>query len=241
MGKQRLRAAALFATAAVLASCSDAPRCPQALREATRLIVVTTDTMETAVAEIETFERQGREAPWRRRSQAQPAVVGRNGLGWGIEFRRHGEHGGPIKNEGDGRSPAGIYRIGVPFGFAPAPHKRYMELKRDEHVCVDELKSAHYGRIVARSEAGPETSGEEMAAIPVYKRGIVVDYPARAIEKSGSCIFVHIWEGEGIGTSGCVAAPEATVAALQDFADEGKTAIAILPAAARAKASICLP
>jgi L,D-peptidoglycan transpeptidase YkuD (ErfK/YbiS/YcfS/YnhG family) len=114
-------------------------------------------------------------------------------------------------------------------------------LASGEHYCVDDVRSPHYGRIVPRSVAGEGMSGEEMAAIDVYKRGIVIDYPPKRQSRAGSCVFVHIWEGEGIGTMGCVALVEARVAHLQKWAKADRTAIAILPQAALSRFKGCLP
>ena len=112
---------------------------------------------------------------------------------------------------------------------------------KDQHICVDDPASPHYNRIVSRAEAGPATRAEEMASVEVYAKGIAVDYPTDRKARAGSCIFVHIWEGEGQGTSGCVAAPEATIARLQEFAREGPSVIAIVPETAREWFKGCLP
>ena len=68
---------------------------------------------------------------------------------------------------------------------------------------------------------GPSVSGEDMRKIDLYRRGLVVDYPTDRAARAGSCIFIHVWRGEGRGTAGCVALPEARVAALQEFAADG--------------------
>lgn len=108
-------------------------------------------------------------------------------------------------------------------------------------ICVDDPGSPHYSQIVTREEAGPEVSGEDMPAIPLYRRGLVVDYPTSGAEPAGSCIFIHIWRGKGMGTAGCVAGPEAMVASLQEWAGAGNAAIAILPQAALDRFGACLP
>jgi D-alanyl-D-alanine dipeptidase len=125
-----------------------------------------------------------------------------------------------------------------------SPPATVPDICRSSRACrsgVDDPASPFYSQIVTMAEAGG-ASGEIMAEIPLYERGIVVDYPTSREARSGSCIFIHIWQGNGEGTVGCVAAPEATVAALQDFAgSEGKTAIAILPETGKARFPGCLP
>jgi L,D-peptidoglycan transpeptidase YkuD (ErfK/YbiS/YcfS/YnhG family) len=197
--------------------------------------------MDGLTAEIETYERAAPGRRWTHRSGPVAAVVGSAGVGWGYGFRHLASSGEPVKQEGDKRSPAGIFPLGVTFGFESAPNPGHLILSAGQHVCVDDAASPHYSRIVSRSEAGAGIHGEEMWTVPLYRRGIVIDYETSRAAKSGSCIFVHVWEKAGSGTAGCVAAPEATVAALQEIAAEGKTAIAIVPRPARDKLNGCLP
>jgi L,D-peptidoglycan transpeptidase YkuD (ErfK/YbiS/YcfS/YnhG family) len=76
--------------------------------------------------------------------------------------------------------------------------------------------------------------------LPMYRRGLVVDYPTNARARAGSCIFIHVWRSPTTGTAGCVALPEARVEALQDFSAAGAV-IAILPRPALARLPGCLP
>jgi L,D-peptidoglycan transpeptidase YkuD (ErfK/YbiS/YcfS/YnhG family) len=108
-------------------------------------------------------------------------------------------------------------------------------------VCVDDARSPHYSRIVTAEAAGEGTSGEKMWEIDVYKRGVVVEYPTERASRAGSCIFVHIWAAPGQGTSGCVAAVEGDVEALQEIAEAGEAMIAVVPGGARERLAACLP
>lgn len=227
--------------AAVAVSCASYPHCPQVLMSATRLIIVTTETMDTAGATLEAYERASPSDAWTRRGAPQPAVVGKAGLAWGHTFHSLVHATEPIKQEGDKRTPAGFFELGSAFGFEPASNAGHLKLSEGQHVCVDEPASPHYSQIVSRQVAGEGTSGEEMWRIPAYKRGIVIDYPTSGSAKAGSCIFLHIWDGAGQGTSGCVAAPEARIAELQGWAGTGSAAIAILPASARERFKACMP
>jgi L,D-peptidoglycan transpeptidase YkuD (ErfK/YbiS/YcfS/YnhG family) len=233
--------AAAVVIAAVGVSCARGPTCPPILASATRLIVVLTDTMETASATFQSYERATPSDPWTPRGKLQSAVVGKAGLAWGHPFRDLARAAEPVKQEGDKRTPAGIFSLGATFGFEPDSHPNHLTLTQDQHVCVDEPSSPHYSRIVPRAIAGRATSGENMWAIPAYKRGVVVDYPASGTAKSGSCIFLHIWEAADQGTSGCVAAPEAKIVELQHLAREGAAAIAIVPKDASERFAACLP
>jgi L,D-peptidoglycan transpeptidase YkuD (ErfK/YbiS/YcfS/YnhG family) len=214
--------------------------CPPILAGATKLVLVTAATMDTASATLETFKRNAPGESWRRVTGPENAVVGESGLGWGLTFRDFARGGESLKVEGDGRSPAGIFAIGAPFGFAASSLPSYLKLEDGVQICVDDPASPFYSRIVPRAEA-KGASGEDMPAIPLYRRGIVVDYPTSGAERGGSCIFLHVWQGEGVGTSGCVAAPEPTIAHLQDWTPGGTAVIAILPESAKDRFAACLP
>jgi L,D-peptidoglycan transpeptidase YkuD (ErfK/YbiS/YcfS/YnhG family) len=188
--------------------------------------------MDSADATLATFVRETSAAPWQQHSGPGPAVVGKAGLGWGLAFRDKAAPGEKLKIEGDKRAPAGIFAVGAPFGFAPGDRPGYLQIEQGVQICVDDPASPFYSQIVTMAEAGG-ASGEIMAEIPLYERGIVVDYPTSREARSGSgkATVKAPW-----------AASEATVAALQDFAgSEGKTAIAILPETGKARFPGCLP
>lgn len=129
--------------------------------------------------------------------------VGRAGLGWGL-----GEHGGapegpdvgPVKREGDGRAPAGRFRIGARWDRADA----------DGVYCVDDVASPHYTRIV-RLAPGDEPTWRSAEDMTYYRVAVVVEHNAAAAPAGGSCIFLH----DGVDpTAGCTAFVEAELDAL---------------------------
>lgn len=216
---------------------------PDPLAGYTRLVLVETIGFEAAQASLRRFERRSADGEWREVGTLSPVTVGRAGLGWGHTFRHAALAGEPIKQEGDKKAPAGIFWLGRPFGHGDSDIDNYMQLKPGQHVCVDEPASRHYSRIVTEDVAGRTTSGERMWTIPIYKHGIVIDYPTRGSARSGSCIFIHVWRDPGVPTVGCVAAAPEVVTGLQAWAARapGRTAIAILPAEARARLGLSLP
>jgi D-alanyl-D-alanine dipeptidase len=196
--------------------------------------------MKTTAARLQTFERDKPGDPWRAIGAAEPANIGRAGMAWSYAFRRFASRGEPVKVEGDKRTPAGVYAAGRSFGTLPSQRPGYLHVSSDT-VCVDDVSSAAYNTIVSRRSIGPKVRVENMGRIlPLYRRGIVVDYPTNASVRGGSCIFIHVWRTPATGTSGCVALPEARVEALQDFTDAG-AAIAILPRHALDRMRGCLP
>ncbi len=225
----------------LLAPEAQANYCPRVLHRATRLVIVTVPNMQTTNASVRTFERKSPAARWERRGGSEPAVVGAQGIGWGNPYVSLAKKDEPVKREGDQRTPAGIYRFGATFGFIASELPGHLLLAKAKQFCVHDVRSRHYGQIVERSVAGEKTSGEDMAKFPLYKRGIVIDYPARPQSQAGSCIFLHIWGGRGVGTAGCVALPEERVAYLQEWAGSRNTAIAIVSEDTIERFKGCLP
>ena len=161
-------------------------------------------------------------------------------MGWSKFFAPLARRGEPIKVEGDKRSPAGIFPIGRSFGVLASSRPGYLHVTPDT-ICVNDPSSPAYNTIALRSRLGPAVGAENMSrALPMYRRGLLVDYPTDARLYAGSCIFIHVWRSSTTGTAGCVALPEPRVEALQDFA-AGGAVLAILPRAALDRLPGCLP
>jgi len=234
----------IFAAAAMLASPVFvspvlAATCPPPLAQASRLVLVTTQFMDTPLATLQLFRRASADMPWKRVSAAEPAVVGKAGLGWGYPFLDVKEGEEPEKVEGDNRTPAGFFRIGASFGFAPSRRPGYIELKSGETVCVEDPSSPFYNTITQRANIGA-VEADDMRSSALYRSGLFVDYPSDRATRRGSCIFIHIWSAPDTGTSGCVGLPEARVEALQEFTRAGAV-LAVLPATAFDRFQSCLP
>ena len=234
--------AATMAVAIAVGAASDAlaQSCPAPLAQARRLILVTAGSMSATAAQLQTFERASPAAAWRALGPAEPAVVGSAGMAWSHFFRQLARQGEPIKLEGDKRAPAGIYQLGRSFGILASSQPDYLHVN-DDTVCVYDPSSPAYNTITSRAAIDAKVKVENMSRIvPMYRRGIAVDYPTDARARAGSCIFIHVWKTPTTATAGCVAVPEPRVEALQEFSSRGAV-IAILPRAALSRLSGCLP
>jgi L,D-peptidoglycan transpeptidase YkuD (ErfK/YbiS/YcfS/YnhG family) len=215
--------------------------CPALVQTARRLIVVTVPTLTSSVGELRLFKRARSGTRWSLVGAAEPVMLGRGGVAWGRAFRYLAADDEPVKVEGDKRSPAGIYAIGRPFGFARSRLAGYLQLQSDS-ICVEDPSSPAYNTITSGKAIGQPVGAENMGAITLYRRGLIVDYPTDAANRAGSCILIHIRnEDPPSGTAGCLALPENRVADLQKFANKHPTVLALIPESALGRLGGCLP
>lgn len=213
----RTLAAALFAAAPAAACQPAAVPSPAAWDDdARQMIVVTTADWDAVDASLQRYERDAPDAAWRPVGGAIRAAVGRTGLAWGDGIHPSPAIDGPQKREGDGKAPAGIFRLSSAFGYATPEEASFIRLpyvQTDAGMeCVDDSRSRFYNRRVDRDTIPrPDwTSHEELRRTDeLYRWGVWVDHnsdPPRPMR--GSCIFLHVWRGPGEATSGCTAMAE---------------------------------
>ena len=176
-------------------------------------IVVTTEGWDDTQGKARIFERRDARSRWKAVGDEFPIAVGRSGMGptredaWDMDLT---SLRGMLKEEGDGRSPAGLFPLTYAFGKADKADTKLKYLRIAENTeCVDDVKSHHYNKIVNSIQVGifDWKSSEKMAEItPEYDLGVFVAYNSYPANKGrGSCIFLHIWESPGDATSGCTA------------------------------------
>jgi D-alanyl-D-alanine dipeptidase len=212
------------------------------LARSRQLLLVTTRDWGAVEGTLERFERKDSKSAWRRVGEKVPVVVGRSGLGWGAGLNAQ-TGDGPSKKEGDGRAPAGVFRLGPAFGYAPAREASWLKLPYtplDEGTeCVDDVSSRRYNLVVERSGARDVDwkSSERMRAVEGYRWGIVVEHNANPpVAGRGSCIFLHIWAGPSKGTAGCTAMAQPALEELLGWLDAKKRPLLVqLPEAEHAR------
>lgn len=196
------------ATANEPAATANTPIDPQK----TQLVTVVSDDWDRFTVVLRRYERLPGQ-PWQPVGRAVDAVIGREGYGWGRGL--HGEgapvgRSGPIKREGDGRSPAGVFEIGTVYGYEATRDGFSLPYVQatPELRCVDDPRSRHYNRIVSLDETAPDwQSAEHMRREDdLYSIAIVVEHNTQPTEPgAGSCIFIHVWRGPDRGMTGCTA------------------------------------
>lgn len=201
------------------------------------LVVIAKD-WKTSAASLQRYERSGLEASWVPVGEALPAMVGRNGLAWG-----NGRHGAipadePRKKEGDGKAPAGIFRLSSAFGYAAPETMASVQLPYRQAtptlLCVDDTNSRYYNRMIDKKQVTTDWKSCEEMRRPdnQYRMGIVIDHNTDpVVPGDGSCIFLHIWSAPGKATSGCTALAAENVEGLLHWLDPQANPVLIqLPA-----------
>jgi len=200
---------------------------PSPLDSAGQLIVVTTSAWDSIGGTLTMYQRSSA-GTWQQHGESFAIVVGRTGLAWGRGIVRVTELAGPVKREGDGRSPAGAFTLGTAFGYAPPDSARWLLLPYVQATtaleCVDDARSRWYNQLLLRSSARPDPdwSSSEIMRLPgdEYRWGVVVEHNSGpAVPGEGSCIFLHIWDGPREPTVGCTAMTEQHLLDLMHWLD----------------------
>ncbi len=200
-----------FSLLLTFAFCSDG-KSADASQGHEQLVLVTTSDWNDITGKLVWFEKK-LPSGWRIASAEIPVVVGRSGLAWGRGLHTANFVTGPVKKEGDGKSPAGIFGLSSAFGFEAAKDATFVKLPYQQLLppveCVDDTNSVHYNKIVDKSgiKKTDWSGSEKMLAVgEQYRWGVFVDHNSQPpMAGAGSCIFLHIWKNEKTGTSGCTA------------------------------------
>ena len=206
-----------------------------ALGGSKQLLIVVAHAWDSRAARLQRFARPGRDGEWQPVGQAVAVSLGKSGLAWGRGL--HPPLAGIEKREGDGRAPAGIFAITALFGYA-APDSAFARAAKLPYLqttpdlkAIDDPASAYYNRIVDQSAvAHPDwASCEDMLRNdPCYAVGAVVAHNSEPpVPGAGSCIFLHVWEREGMPTAGCTAMALADMREIAGWLDAASTPLLV--------------
>jgi L,D-peptidoglycan transpeptidase YkuD (ErfK/YbiS/YcfS/YnhG family) len=214
---------------------------PRAFSSATEMVVVTTDRWDSPRGTLRRYERELPGNSWKAVGEPVTVMVGKTGLGWGTGLLNpRPDANDPVKKEGDGKAPAGVFRLSKAFGYAAQEQAGwkmpYLSLTPSIE-CVDDEKSRFYNTIVDTGAVSPDWGSHENEKMrrsdDLYRWGILVDHNANPPARGGgSCIFMHIWRGPGQPTVGCTAMQQSDLELLLGWLDpERKPLLVQLPAA----------
>ena len=191
--------------------------------ESRQLVLAVTPGWNETHGRVFLYERKGPRARGRRSADLGPASFGRAGLAWGRGL--HPPAGdGPLKKEGDGRSPAGVFLIRGATGYAAGrpglriPYRQATDALR----CVDDPASRAYNRWVAEGEVAKDwASAEDMRRKDeLYRWAVWVGHnDDPVVPGGGSCIFLHLRGSPSSTTAGCTAFDAPALERLLDWLD----------------------
>jgi len=141
-----------------------------------------------------------------------PVALGKRGLAWGRGIHPLTTAEQPRKREGDGKAPAGIFRLRQAFGYAPPEEVPWIRLPyrhlRPGTLCIDDPASVSYNCMLDDAGLDPDWKSHEamLRGDGLYRLGVVIghnDDPVLA--GAGSCLFLHLRRGPSVPTEGCTA------------------------------------
>jgi len=197
-----------------------------------QLVIVTTKNEDTHLGVLRKFVKK--EDKWVVHESSHPITLGRTGLAWGNGMHDKSLATGYHKKEGDGKSPAGIFKFGVAFGYAskealpnsiPSPYVPITEVTQ----CIEDGQSAYYNQIIDNRKITKDWNTADFMRRDddLYKWGIFVDHNVPAKAGNGSCIFFHLWRGDDKPTAGCTAMTEENIWSLISWLDPVKNPLLV--------------
>ena len=185
--------------------------------ESRQMLILLTDSISAPKGVLYQFEREIAGGSWQKTGEIIPALLGPNGLAWGHGLHDFNETMMPVKKEGDGCNPAGVFTMSKVYGYTPPDSIRELSMPYEQITkfteCIDDVNSQFYNQIVNRNEVeiGDWNSSEKMRFAGIYyAQTVSIDHNiAPAISGAGSCIFLHNWKIEDEVSTGCTeVAPE---------------------------------
>jgi L,D-peptidoglycan transpeptidase YkuD (ErfK/YbiS/YcfS/YnhG family) len=203
-------------------------------RASTQCLVGVAKDWNNSYVTLQLYQKQGN--AWVKSGASWNGRLGKNGLIWGL-----GIHSNPskvaIKQEGDGRTPAGVFRIGGAWGNHATIRKNPLLPYRQvtpRDLWVEDPASPSYNKHVILNH-DPVTPWEKKQQMkqddPAHKLKLFIAHNAAPnIRKgAGSSIFFHIWrDGGGRATAGCTTMDEGKLRTLIAAIDPSKQPLYVI-------------
>lgn len=125
------------------------------------------------------------------------------------------------KKESDGKTPQGIYSLGIAFGMHEKINTNLEYIKINENMYwIDDSNSKHYNKLVDVSNTEKDwKTAEHLIDYPKqYEYAIEIKYNEEQIKGKGSAIFIHCEVGKQ--TAGCIAIPKEKMIQVLQFVKE---------------------
>lgn len=208
--------------------------------DCSQAVIGIADGWDSSVVSLSVVEKQAN-GHWMRILGPVQGRLGRAGLVWGLGLHTN-PRGAITKREGDGRSPAGIFRIGGLWTTHKTPvkhNRRIPEVRVDPRdLWVSDPSQPHmYNRHIRLNHPAstPWELKEQMRQTD-YAHSIKLlichntqETPGRPVVGAGSSIFFHIWRHDGAApTAGCTSMAESNLRSLIAKLDPARNPVYIL-------------
>lgn len=195
------------------------------LKDNSQVLFVKTPSLNSITGMMFLYERKNTGKPWKL-VDSFAVTVGRAGLAKDMQSNLSFNQTMPVKQEGDGKSPAGIFKLGKVFSYHNLTNLEMPFVQVDTNFyCVDDVSSSYYNTLIKQDTVQHNFNSFEymQRKDSLYEYGIWVLYNSDPATKgNGSCIFLHVWRDENSPTSGCTAMAREHILRLIHWLDEKK-------------------
>ncbi|MDX2245665.1 MAG: hypothetical protein SF052_02745 [Bacteroidia bacterium] len=197
-----------------------------------QLLIVTTADWDAVPGKLRRFEWA--DEKWQPSGEIIPVVVGKKGMGWGKGVEDFTQNEGPVKREGDLKSPAGVFRLGDAFGYAPAASVNWIKTGYKPvtaaTMCIEDGNSAFYNQILDEGTvtADWKSTDHMLRKDDLYEWGMFVAHNSpEPSPGAGSCIFLHVAQINDDGTAGCTAMAKNRMLEVLQWIDDSRSPLLV--------------
>jgi hypothetical protein len=194
----RKRKALIFAATAILVSPVHAETCPDPIASASRLVLVTTRSMDTQLATTSSLRASRPTSLGSISARPSRLLSAKLVLAGAI----------PSSTSRTVRNRRRLKAISGRQQVSSGSERASVLLRHGGPATLSSrLVRRSVWRIpprlfTKRSEIG-SVEADDMRSSPLYSSGLFVDYPSDRATRRGSCILIHIWSAPDTGTAGC--------------------------------------
>jgi L,D-peptidoglycan transpeptidase YkuD (ErfK/YbiS/YcfS/YnhG family) len=176
-----------------------------------QVIVARAAGWNSSTATLQAYQRGSAGEPWRPVfSQSIPVNLGRSGLAWGRGVFNAPQNGIPFKVEKDWRAPAGVFQLGLLFGYAakaPSGARWPYHQVGPWDAYVDDPNNSYYNQHVRIDprQIPPWFEKQKMRlGDSAYKWMLEIRHNQKPVAPGyGSAIFFHVRRGPNKPSAGC--------------------------------------
>jgi L,D-peptidoglycan transpeptidase YkuD (ErfK/YbiS/YcfS/YnhG family) len=198
------------------------------LKDNSQVLFVKTPSYNSVQGTMFLYERRSNIKTWKLVDSFN-VTVGRSGLARDINASLAFNGDAPVKHEGDGKSPSGIFKLGKIFSYYNIRNLHMPFVQVDtSFYCVDDTASSYYNTLIKQDTARHDFNSFEYMRRKdsLYEYGVWVLYNSSPVTSgNGSCIFLHVWRNETAPTSGCTAMSRENILKLIHWLDEAKNPV----------------